>query len=952
MPRKRTRDEMEVSEPEEKKQEPSLLQRIRNMWEFACVMQFIFFFGKAIKIDEDFDIEDFESECLKPGYSEKLEEIGLTLLKWISSHRGLNYDIWDEYTRRQYLAKAPRLNPYGNEEEPKRFRDFDIFTKIRILHQLTIWTFWNPDRIREKMTEQPREIDQTEWRIEEFGYDRHDRLYYLLDDNRFYRRTEPPLPQALKAKPKANSKKAIAARRRESKRRKLEAEAAAAAAAAVGDGEEENEENTEETEIAEEENKLEPWQINTFGGFKWECLCITLADYQELCESFKKSKDPNEKALRERLIAEVIPIIEAAEERQRRKMERRERELLMMERMVGAKRSSRLADKHERERREAEQAEAEKRKQADLIAARREQERQEKMEQERQYRMMTREQRIKDRELKRLLKEEELARDALEQKRIEEGEARGSDRALKQRIERNKKELEELEAEEDWTFDCSGCGKHGKNFDDGSHSISCERCNVWQHSKCLGISKSAAEKDDFHFICKDCRRKEEDAKRPKISLKFRVGTSSSPVPPSPVPATSKVVAAEVPTEFAAQSPSQGAAMTNGHQYSPSNQPASPSQRLQSAQMNGVHPQQRFGPTQQMSLGPAQHQPTSTSPRQQQNFTMHPIQPYPSGLSNGTARSPPPQGQGNYPVFYNNIHHQNSTGQRPLAPSPIPRHPPQNSSTQAMPNSGRLPSPVVNRPTISPTQGNMDVGPVAGIPQKADQFHQQAANGVYSPANSAPSKPLGTPRPISQDQPQPTQTPISRAPTYPLSGLSPKKQQTPGPLPPFPATSPRHSNPVSSPPTSSSFPQTISPTANTGVTIPSTACYTVEKRAVSGTPILPPVENLRPSPEQLRNMSSTEPVPTPSKQFPPLAQVQTQARNQAHIHSRPDDELQAKEQANSEGSGLDGTTELAVNENGVKATEGGSHVDANLGSRQDQGTDNAAVMRDVEMQDVK
>lgn len=27
------------------------------MWEFASVMQYIFMFGKAIKIDEDFDIE-------------------------------------------------------------------------------------------------------------------------------------------------------------------------------------------------------------------------------------------------------------------------------------------------------------------------------------------------------------------------------------------------------------------------------------------------------------------------------------------------------------------------------------------------------------------------------------------------------------------------------------------------------------------------------------------------------------------------------------------------------------------------------------------------------------------------------------------------------------------------------------------------------------------------------
>lgn len=87
------------------------------------------------------------------------------LLSRISNHQlnHLSYTIWDEYTRRQYLAKAPHLNPYGAEETPKRFRDFDIVTKIRVLHQLTVWTFWNPDRIREKMPDHPREVDQLEW---------------------------------------------------------------------------------------------------------------------------------------------------------------------------------------------------------------------------------------------------------------------------------------------------------------------------------------------------------------------------------------------------------------------------------------------------------------------------------------------------------------------------------------------------------------------------------------------------------------------------------------------------------------------------------------------------------------------------------------------------------------------------------------------------------------------
>lgn len=59
-PRKRDHDEMEASEGPK---EMSLLERIRNMWEFAATMQFIFLFGKALKIDEDFDIE-----VLCPGH--------------------------------------------------------------------------------------------------------------------------------------------------------------------------------------------------------------------------------------------------------------------------------------------------------------------------------------------------------------------------------------------------------------------------------------------------------------------------------------------------------------------------------------------------------------------------------------------------------------------------------------------------------------------------------------------------------------------------------------------------------------------------------------------------------------------------------------------------------------------------------------------------------------------
>jgi hypothetical protein len=74
-----------------------------------------------------------------------------------------SYSNWDEYTRRQYVAKAPHLNPYGTDEEPRSFRSFDVFLKIRVLHQLTVWTFFNPDRMRDKMSDEYSDYRQTEW---------------------------------------------------------------------------------------------------------------------------------------------------------------------------------------------------------------------------------------------------------------------------------------------------------------------------------------------------------------------------------------------------------------------------------------------------------------------------------------------------------------------------------------------------------------------------------------------------------------------------------------------------------------------------------------------------------------------------------------------------------------------------------------------------------------------
>lgn len=61
MPRyKRTFDEAELEsalEPVVRPDNVEMQRRLRNMWEFASLMQYIYLFGSVVKIDNDLDIE-------------------------------------------------------------------------------------------------------------------------------------------------------------------------------------------------------------------------------------------------------------------------------------------------------------------------------------------------------------------------------------------------------------------------------------------------------------------------------------------------------------------------------------------------------------------------------------------------------------------------------------------------------------------------------------------------------------------------------------------------------------------------------------------------------------------------------------------------------------------------------------------------------------------------------
>ncbi|KAI1057901.1 hypothetical protein LB506_000015 [Fusarium annulatum] len=491
--------------------ENSLQHRIRNMWQFANLCQWIYIFGKAAKIDEAIDVEEIETECLKPN-SSILADIALALLKLVSSHRGLTnwdmlfllmvirrHEIFDDQARKQFTKKSPNYNPFGSGETPLKFNDFDIFTKIKVMQQLTQWAMIHPERIRDKMEEQ-KDSEQTSWRIEPYGWDADDRTYFVLDDNRVYRLTEPPM---ITKPTKAKKSRASYGSRRSSKRRQITLSA------------------EEVVETDQEIKEDTPLEDDGLGGMTWECLAVTLDDVRSVVDGFRKSRDENEKILRNQLEKHLVPILEKQEQSRQRRELQRERELANAAKMANAKRSSRIAGRVEQQRQDEQIREEERHRKEEEASKRREELAQIKMEEERDKRLVSREQRLREREARRVQHEEELAQLSEDSKNLSSNSTRLSERRLQVEIEKNKQALKELEdAEEDWIFDCT-CGLYGQ-VDDGAHSVACERCNVWQHSQCVGLSKAAADQPEFHYICASCIRREQEAKRPRPTIKLKL----------------------------------------------------------------------------------------------------------------------------------------------------------------------------------------------------------------------------------------------------------------------------------------------------------------------------------------------------------------------------------------------------------------------------------------------
>jgi len=611
--------------------------------------------------------------------------------------------------------------------------------------------------------------------------------------------------------------------------------------------------------VAEVKQEEATNENDDYGGMTWECIAVTMEEYQAFLETISKSRDPNEKALRKAIMDTVMPILEKKAEAQRQKALRKQREWENMQKLATAKRSGRIAGRMEKQKQEEEAAAAEQKRLADLAMARKEQERQSKLEADRESRMMTREQRLKEREMKRILHEEELKRLAEMEAKGEDPDGRHSERQLKTQMEKRQKELEELKEEEDeWIFDCSVCGMHGENYDDGTHSIACEKCNIWQHSKCHGIKEEDAESDDFHFVCADCKRKEEDAMKPKIRpLKLgRVAGSTSPAPESrdgqpgengtshPGESTPKgriVTGVSIfnRPESVTRSPhAHRVDLDNGPMLSPHGQsPGPPGYQptvpypigVPQQAWNGValpppqRPVHRASDSPPLPLPSAQNAPRSESP----GYHLH-QQAHASAVASASIPHQPP-GQ-----------HANGYSNGNMLPPSSPHH-------HQRPSSSHMSAAAIQRPGSAHAMNGTH-----GSPTKSKQMSSPMQPIRNSPQVYTATNPFGIPSSPNTSFPPPQ-------PMQGVSGHSPIKQ--PSPTPPAPAQTPSSNSTFAASATTPmasllhATPQAMSspiPPVGNGPVIPTkhdTPRPVVLNDSVSETPVFPPAMALSPSATQ-------------------------------------------------------------------------------------------------------
>ncbi|KAG4301304.1 hypothetical protein PCK1_002614 [Pneumocystis canis] len=368
---------------------------------------------------------------------------------------------------------------------------FNNLIKVHVLLQLCEWQLLNPEKFRERVG--AKESDEVAWRIDPIGYDSLGYTYYLLDDNRLYRRLDI-LPHSLSEKLHGNNNEY---KRR--KRRRI-----------VDD------DDIDSIDVLSADDKKS--QNPQLGH--WENVCVTFNDWKNFVNSISHSKNRNEHTLYNYLQKNILPYLQENEDRREKERLIKERERLKAEAVVHRKKSTRIEQKklmrlkEEEKRLEQEQLamliEKKRREEKHLIGHNRE------------LRMETRDRRQKEKLLKELLQKENNEKIDISNFNYSYSNLSKSIPAKRKSTKKSKRKIIKNKKinNNDWIFDCI-CGISGKNYLDNELMISCDKCMVWEHAKCQynaneifsKLQEQIDKNTEIPFICNKCNQKSKDVQK-------------------------------------------------------------------------------------------------------------------------------------------------------------------------------------------------------------------------------------------------------------------------------------------------------------------------------------------------------------------------------------------------------------------------------------------------------
>ncbi|KAH8981590.1 hypothetical protein EDB86DRAFT_3086957 [Lactarius hatsudake] len=269
------------------------------------------------------------------------------------------------------------------------------------------------------------------------------------------------------------------------------------------------------TTIDASEDEIEPEWRPPDDFIEWETICVTLYEWEHICERFEGATHYAEKALYKLLSQQIVPAIiaELREIHRKRHLE---------EAVSQRKRSSRLAVK-ENEKEEARLAAMKKAEEEEKLSrARRLEARQKREEEERLKREVAREKRRLDREERERKGAEQQSNPSSLVDVVGDDSYNTPAKPLKGRPGRPKMKVvaqansstsasgSRTPVGEDWVLDCDICHRTGVNKDDGSPLLCCGKCSKWQHIACHDSADRQAGRpkrdwDREEFICRACQ---------------------------------------------------------------------------------------------------------------------------------------------------------------------------------------------------------------------------------------------------------------------------------------------------------------------------------------------------------------------------------------------------------------------------------------------------------------